>query len=241
MKRSLDAVEETSEAGPAPAPDAPEDRSSSRSLSPKSTPRRADDTRPDDAPAKARSNSTSAGSASYYDSIPEFGSTPKMSGSAARQLSLSRRLAQANLPPITPVTTRSKDRQQSEQASTEPNPGVPTVAIDLKTNADYIALSSTLEILKSQQKTATEDVATLQKLKLEALNDPEGFIARLKRDRKVDGAPSMQTIVKAPIVRWNKYGISNPGLEKEVEVGVVERDARFGAVRVFNANEPETN
>ncbi|KAK9432317.1 hypothetical protein V1505DRAFT_366133 [Lipomyces doorenjongii] len=155
------------------------------------------------------------------------------------QVSLSKRLALANLPPITPVTTRSKERAAaSADASEDRNlppedQGVPTVAIDLDTNTDYIALSSTLELLTSQRETASEDIAKLQRLKLDAIDDPDGFIAKLKKEGIVDGAPKMQSIVRAPVVRWSKYGISNPVLEKEIEKGVVSRDTRFGAVRIF--------
>ncbi|KAK9454101.1 hypothetical protein V1511DRAFT_449087, partial [Dipodascopsis uninucleata] len=159
-----------------------------------------------------------------------------------QQASLSRRLAMANLPPITPITTRAKERAAAEAGYDVNNPygrlpGDPqsaaTTPIDLDTNTDYIALSSTLELLTSQREIASEDIAKLQKLKSSALEDPDTFISRLKRDGKVEGAPKMQSIVRAPIVRWNKYGISNQNLEKEIEKGVVNRDTRFGAVRIF--------
>ncbi|KAK9382491.1 uncharacterized protein V2V93DRAFT_365252 [Kockiozyma suomiensis] len=161
-------------------------------------------------------------------------------------ISLQRRLALANLPPITPVTTRSKERaaesaavEASVNAEQTPSPlaadaGVPSVDIDLDTNTDYIALSSTLELLNSQRETASGDIVALQKLKNTALDDPDAFIDMLRKQGKVSGVPSMQNIVRAPIVRWNKYGITNDALEKEVEKGVVENDSRFSNVRVFN-------
>ncbi|KAK9375342.1 uncharacterized protein V1513DRAFT_442630 [Lipomyces chichibuensis] len=172
----------------------------------------------------------------YYDTptaVPRTSSYPNKT-----QVSLSRRLALANLPPITPVTTRSKERAAASADTSEDHlppedQGVPTVAIDLDTNTDYIALSSTLELLTSQRETASEDIAKLQRLKLGAIDDPDAFIAKLKKEGIVDGAPKMQSIVRAPVVRWSKYGISNPVLEKEIEKGVVSRDTRFGAVRIF--------
>ncbi|KAK9320625.1 hypothetical protein V1517DRAFT_328724 [Lipomyces orientalis] len=173
----------------------------------------------------------------YYDTPAAVQQTGSYQSKA--QVSISRRLALANLPPITPVTTRSKERAAaSADANDDYNlppedQGVPNVPIDLDSNTDYIALSSTLELLTSQREKASEDIAKLQRLKIDALDDPDGFIAKLKRDGKVDGAPKMQSIVRAPVVRWSKYGISNPVLEKEIEKGVVSRDTRFGAVRVF--------
>ncbi|KAK9241188.1 hypothetical protein V1525DRAFT_392382 [Lipomyces kononenkoae] len=173
----------------------------------------------------------------YYDT--PIGVPRSSSYQSKSQASLSRRLALANLPPITPVTTRSKERAAaSADANDDRNlppddQGMPSVDIDLDTNTDYIALSSTLELLTSQRETASEDIARLQRLKLDAMDDPDGFIAKLKKDGKVDGAPKMQSIVRAPVVRWSKYGISNPVLEKEIEKGVVNRDTRFGAVRIF--------
>ncbi|KAK9367721.1 hypothetical protein V1509DRAFT_626029 [Lipomyces kononenkoae] len=173
----------------------------------------------------------------YYDT--PVGLPRSSSYQSKSQASLSRRLALANLPPITPVTTRSKERAAaSADANDDRNlppddQGVPSVAIDLDTNTDYIALSSTLELLTSQREAASEDITKLQQLKLDAIDDPDGFIAKLKKDGKVDGAPKMQSIVRAPVVRWSKYGISNPVLEKEIEKGVVNRDTRFGAVRIF--------
>ncbi|KAK7204774.1 hypothetical protein BZA70DRAFT_184403 [Myxozyma melibiosi] len=190
---------------------------------------------------------------SYYADSTPAPPPRRMSTYAKNQtMSLQRRLALANLPPITPVTTRSKERaaesaaiemaqtptpsssssSSAEQAAAQ-DQGIPKVDIDLDTNTDYIALSSTLELLHSQRETATEDIQTLRRLKETALDDPEAFIEKLKESGKVEGAPAMQSVVRAPIVRWNKYGISNELLEKEVEKGVVERDARFGSARVF--------
>ncbi|KAJ8100407.1 hypothetical protein POJ06DRAFT_103859 [Lipomyces tetrasporus] len=195
----------------------------------------------DDATAARGVSPTTTPSAT---STPAYYDTPaavQQTGSyqSKGQVSMTRRLALANLPPITPVTTRSKERAAaSADANDDRNlppedQGVPNVPIDLDSNTDYIALSSTLELLTSQRETASEDIAKLQRLKLDALDDPDGFIAKLKTEGKVDGAPKMQSIVRAPVVRWSKYGISNPVLEKEIEKGVVSRDTRFGAVRVF--------
>ncbi|KAK9452412.1 uncharacterized protein V1518DRAFT_411164 [Limtongia smithiae] len=194
----------------------------------------------------------------YYPDTPVSRSTPQPTRA---QVALQRRLALANLPPITPVTTRSKDRRASTSdadtyytvhadsdscaaAAAIDDAGalspsdvtdgpLPAVNIDLNTNTDYIALCSTLELLACQRETASEDIATLQRLKFSALDDPHGFVEMLKKDGRVDGAPRMQAIVRAPVVRWSKYGISNPSLEKEIEKGVVNRDQRIGAVRVF--------
>ncbi|KAK9466908.1 hypothetical protein V1512DRAFT_253163 [Lipomyces arxii] len=156
------------------------------------------------------------------------------------QMSMSRRIALAGLPPVTPVTTRSKERAASavnvesrDEDEEDGGEGGVKVELDLATNTDYIALTSTLELLNSQRENAARDIATLQRLKSGAVEDPGSFIEKLRSEGRVEGAPGMQSIVRAPVVKWNKYGISNEMLEKEVERGVVERDARFGSVRVF--------
>ncbi|KAK9462778.1 uncharacterized protein V1516DRAFT_671095 [Lipomyces oligophaga] len=155
-------------------------------------------------------------------------------------ISLQRRLALANLPPITPVTTRSKERAATaaeasinDQLAADLDAGIPSEHIDLATNTDYIALTSTLELLESQRTTASEDILTLQRLKAAAIADPQAFVDMLRRSGSVEGAPSMQTVVRAPVVRWGKYGVSNELLEAEVEKGVVDRDPRLGPVQVF--------
>ncbi|ODQ54890.1 hypothetical protein SAICODRAFT_29121 [Saitoella complicata NRRL Y-17804] len=119
----------------------------------------------------------------------------------------------------------------STQANTELPP-------HLLTNPDYIALTHTLSLLKTQRARAEDDIQTLVEQRREAIADPEIFIASLHRsgdgegERK--GRVEPQKIAKAPHIEWSKYGVEAKGLEKAVERGALRGEgvvdvSRFGA------------
>lgn len=76
---------------------------------------------------------------------------------------------------------------------------------ELQQNPDYIALSSSLNLLRSQHAKASRDIVKLRELKAEALADPEGFKEGLKQTGQVRGAPKRQNIAHAPDINWSKY------------------------------------
>jgi hypothetical protein len=76
---------------------------------------------------------------------------------------------------------------------------------ELQQNPDYIALSSSLNLLRSQHAKASRDIVKLRELKAEALADPERFKEELKQTGQVQGAPKRQNIARAPDINWSKY------------------------------------
>ncbi|CAG8508716.1 12311_t:CDS:10, partial [Ambispora gerdemannii] len=72
------------------------------------------------------------------------------------------------------------------------------------TNEDYEMLTRAINVLKYQEERAHEDIATLKKRKLEALEDPITFAENL-RDGTNKKLPKRQTVFKCPNIKWSKY------------------------------------
>lgn len=106
--------------------------------------------------------------------------------------------------------------------------------IDVETNPDYIALTSALSLLQTQRSVACNDLIQLKKLKSDALEMPELFVASLKRTGKLQNVPKMQRITRAPIISWKKYRIENAVLDHRLARGLVERQSVFNPVRLFD-------
>ncbi|KHN94494.1 uncharacterized protein MAM_07682 [Metarhizium album ARSEF 1941] len=82
--------------------------------------------------------------------------------------------AAAELPPARQTYTHSS--QPSQQIGIPPPPPEP---IDFEQNPDVIALKSAISVLQVQKRRATGDIQTLNRIKDEALDDPESFMKDL--------------------------------------------------------------
>ncbi|CAG8495051.1 13522_t:CDS:10 [Ambispora leptoticha] len=72
------------------------------------------------------------------------------------------------------------------------------------TNEDYEMLTRAINVLKYQEERARDDIATLKKRKLEALEDPITFVEKL-RDGTNKKLPKRQIVFKCPNIKWSKY------------------------------------
>ncbi|KAI7904055.1 uncharacterized protein BX663DRAFT_432759, partial [Cokeromyces recurvatus] len=68
----------------------------------------------------------------------------------------------------------------------------------------YQSILKALEILKNQMTKATTDIATLESLKSQAIEDPYTFIDSLKSKSK-SKVPKLQKVISVPSIDWNKY------------------------------------
>lgn len=166
-------------------------------------------------------------------------------------------------------STDIKSEPQSVDAdlSTNQNTTTPTssksvstpTTIDVQDNPDYIALTSALSLLQMQLQIAQNDIVTLRNLKMDAMSNPEQFLLHLKSNTNPNATstndtsrglksmiPSMQRIVKIPLISWDKYGIDNSSLDAQIKKGVVDRlddydnennGALFSQVRLFDAHQ----
>ncbi|ODV90386.1 hypothetical protein CANCADRAFT_106053 [Tortispora caseinolytica NRRL Y-17796] len=98
---------------------------------------------------------------------------------------------------------------------------------------DYIALTSTLNLLNAQKSVAESDILKLEHLKRRSMENPEQVVKELSTSGRLSEIPEMQQIVRAPMILWKKYGISNPELEKQLKQGIVSRQTGFGVCRLF--------
>ncbi|XP_044763506.1 ZZ-type zinc finger-containing protein 3 [Coccinella septempunctata] len=78
----------------------------------------------------------------------------------------------------------------------------------LRGNKDYSELLKTLFILSAQRERAFKDYETIRKMKKSALEDPESFLKKLKRN-ELD-IPPMQTIAQIPFIDWYVYDTKVP-------------------------------
>lgn len=127
----------------------------------------------------------------------------------------------------------------------------------LKGNKDYLDLMKTLAILQAQRSRALQDLETIDKIKREALNDPESFISILQVGGDL-GVPNRQVLAEVPNIEWSEYNTSAPSnllirptTRRNVTSGHHKTDSRKvkdedknGEVtvrgRTFNQNKPET-
>ncbi len=58
-------------------------------------------------------------------------------------------------------------------------PQPPLISVDFDNNPDVLALKSAIAVLLNQAKTATNDIATLERIKSRALDDPNAFLQAL--------------------------------------------------------------
>lgn len=105
--------------------------------------------------------------------------------------------------------------------------------LDLENNPDYIALNSALSLLKGQKKSAQEDIIKLRQLKQQALENPETIYEQLAKDGSIGGVPKPQSVVKVPVIPFEKYGIENARLSKRLKSGIMDTVSGYGAVRLF--------
>lgn len=111
-----------------------------------------------------------------------------------------------------------------------------TEPLDLDNNPDYIALNSALSLLEGQKKSAQEDIIKLSQLKQQALEEPETIYEQLARDGSIMGVPKPQSVVKVPVIPFEKYGIENPRLTRRLNRGIMDTVSGYGAVRLFEDN-----
>lgn len=84
-------------------------------------------------------------------------------------------------PPYSPITpTFCDSHRESNFAPFQTKATQPaSKPIDFLDNPDVLALKSTISILKMQKITAIKDIETLQRIKMRALQDPQGFARAL--------------------------------------------------------------
>ena len=131
-------------------------------------------------------------------------------------------------------TQGSKSLPKQQQQQQQPPDGSTIPSADVETNPDYIALTSALSLLLTQRSVACNDLIQLKKLKTEALDDPEKFLAGLRRTGKLPNVPKMQRIVRAPMVSWKTYGMENVHLDHQLARGLVDRQPSLTPVRLFD-------
>ncbi|VVT51289.1 uncharacterized protein SAPINGB_P003047 [Magnusiomyces paraingens] len=129
----------------------------------------------------------------------------------------------------------SPDSSSSSSSLTSPD-NTKTQSFNIENNPDYIALTSALSILESQRAKARRDIICLKNLKTEALRNPEDFMREVRKTGRVYGAPTMQNIVRAPFIQWEKYGIDLSDLEQRIRRGIVDNPehASFSSIRLFD-------
>ena len=92
------------------------------------------------------------------------------------------------------------------------------------TNTDWSLLGKAIAVLQDQYEQCLQDIAALEVMKQEALNDPELFVQRLRRDKPGDlNFPSLQTIYRCPEVDVDRFAVRSTrrGLNKK------EQNAEF--------------
>lgn len=76
---------------------------------------------------------------------------------------------------------------------------------ELEHNPDYIALCSTLSLLRSQRETAERNLHNLCRIKRECLEDPMQAISNLKDRSWRSRLPRPIKVLNSPIIQWSKY------------------------------------
>lgn len=110
----------------------------------------------------------------------------------------------------------------------------------IETNPDYIALTSALTLLQNQRSIACKDLVELQRLKSEALSNPQGFLQNLQQGSASGSGnsssriPKMQRVVKAPLVSWQNYGIQGQDPLRQQSKGIMDNHPSFSSVRLFD-------
>ncbi|RKF62568.1 hypothetical protein OnM2_032069 [Erysiphe neolycopersici] len=84
-------------------------------------------------------------------------------------------------PPYSPLTPTCCDSYQGSNAASFRTKVVPPALkpINFHDNPDVLALKSTISILQTQKKTAINDIKTLQRIKMRALQNPQEFARAL--------------------------------------------------------------
>lgn len=139
----------------------------------------------------------------------------------------------AKLPTPPPQSASSESSETNTPGAWAP-PGQSSSTLDVETNPDYIALTSALSLLLTQRSVACNDLIQLKKLKTEALDNPEQFVAGLRRTGKLPRVPKMQRIVRAPMVSWKTYDIENVHLDHQLARGLVDRQPALTPIRLFD-------
>lgn len=137
------------------------------------------------------------------------------------------------------TTTAPPEAGQHTPATKLPTP--PPQQQSIETNPDYIALTSALALLQNQRNIACKDLVELQRLKSEALSDPQAFLQNLQQTSTADGSgsngsriPKMQRVVKAPLISWKNYGIQGQDPLRQQAKGIMENHPSFSSVRLFD-------
>src|SRR5271170_6633732 len=112
-------------------------------------------------------------------------------------------------------TSRTPSQRPTEEISTSASTSSP--APTLHNNPDYIALQSSLTLLNSQHRQATEDMHTLLSLKEKALANPAWFKHLVLTGQLGDMVPKKQNVVRCPRVEWEKYGSLGTRLGRELD------------------------
>ncbi|ANZ77628.1 BA75_04593T0 [Komagataella pastoris] len=107
--------------------------------------------------------------------------------------------------PTSPVTEDDSDAKPLEHNKQNIH--------ELADNPDYIALCSTLSLLKQQRGLVTQDIQRLQETKMEAMQDPSSFLRRLAT-RQVT-LPGLTKVIVSPSIHWSKYGYSEDFIFKK--------------------------
>jgi hypothetical protein len=113
------------------------------------------------------------------------------------------------------IDTTSTSRRPTEEPPTSTSTSSP--APNLNNNPDYMALQSSLTLLKQQHRQAVEDMHTLLTLKEKALADPAWFQHTVVTGGLDKIVPKQQNVVKCPRVEWEKYGSLGLRLGRELE------------------------
>ena len=120
-------------------------------------------------------------------------------------------------PPHSPITPRAIAAQLAAMEPYNPPRAIPQpapVPIAESDNPDVVALRSALMILQMQRETARRDIKELQRMRDDAVRDPEAYVKELvertKREeekRKLKGRPPEREDLLAPTLKYVVQGL----------------------------------
>ena len=112
-------------------------------------------------------------------------------------------------------TSRTPSQRRTDDISMSGSTSSP--APTLANNPDYLALQSSLSLLKAQHRQAVEDMQALVTLKEKALANPAWFKHLVVTGQLGKMVPRKQNIVRCPRVEWDKYGSMGVRLGRELD------------------------
>ncbi|XP_059609564.1 ZZ-type zinc finger-containing protein 3 [Phlebotomus argentipes] len=104
----------------------------------------------------------------------------------------------------------------------------------LKRNPDYHSLVKTIAILQAQQAQVVKDIDKLANMQVEALENPEEFVEKLRRGEDL-GFPQRIKVATVPEIDMSKYQVQPPAVssqeERENSVVEDEEESRLNSLK----------